>query len=178
MKNIWIITDTHFGHDAMKLACGRPDNHEKRILKAIKKMVLTDDILIHLGDVAFTDADTWHKKLLSTHTYHNWMIIGNHDKGSINHYMKLGWDFVADQIGIERYGKKILLSHKPMELGSFDINIHGHFHNNPRERIEKFESDLLEIYEKPGHTLIKVEHDYNPYTLKNILRGRHRGTFK
>ena len=37
---------------------------------------------------------------------------------------------VCDGLGIEMYGKKILLTHEPVDDEWCDVNIHGHLHGH------------------------------------------------
>jgi len=96
------------------------------ILKGFE-VVNPEDVLIHMGDVAFSDEAKWNIKM--GQCPHPWLVLGNHDSKSIEWYMNKGWRFVSHGILLRRYGLKILLTHKPQQdLGNFDINIHGHLH--------------------------------------------------
>ncbi len=164
----WITTDTHFGHDGIKKFCGRPDNFEQLILKNLVRLVRKEDVLIHLGDVAWTDVAAWHEKLINTVPCRTWLVKGNHDKSSSTWYLERGWDAVVNSLSINRFGKKVLLSHKPMDLGENDINIHGHVHNISEERWAKIEPDLY-AKQTDNHIRIMVEHEYVPYSLKSLV---------
>ena len=50
--NYWITTDTHFGHTNIMKWAERPEGFESLILKNLKHALNSNDILIHLGDVA------------------------------------------------------------------------------------------------------------------------------
>lgn len=161
--NYWLITDTHFGHDKMKLPeySGRPDDFEDRIFKGIYRNVRKGDVLIHLGDVSIHDNRNWHSRYLSTWGIRHWLIRGNHDKKSHKWYMDCGWSFVGDAIVLEMFGKRILLTHKPAPDGDYDINIHGHGHND-----EHHEGD------GPAHgknKLFFIEHEYRPVKLRSFI---------
>ena len=56
---LYLITDTHLGHQNMLKSCGRPARFTNLILDSCRKMVRSNDMLIHLGDVA------WNEKLYS-----------------------------------------------------------------------------------------------------------------
>ena len=49
---LYLITDTHLGHQNMLKSCGRPARFTNLILDSCRKMVRSNDMLIHLGDVA------------------------------------------------------------------------------------------------------------------------------
>ena len=161
--DIWLIADTHFGHKRMKEFCNRPDGFECMILRYIREYVKPDDILIHLGDVSFGDHDEWLAKFMDACAGKKWLLKGNHDEHSLNWFMERGWDFAAEEIGIKLFGKKILFSHIPLfELGRFDLNIHGHHHNNT------WHEDVGKMTDK--HLLIAMEHHYRPVKLEGVIK--------
>ena len=164
----WITTDTHFGHENIKKFCGRPEGFEDLILEGIRKRVKKGDVLIHLGDVAWTSVAEWHERLITVADCRTWLIKGNHDWNSNVWYTERGWDCVCDSMSINRFGKKILLSHEPMSLGENDINIHGHVHNISEEKWAKIEPDLY-AKQTENHIRIMLEHEYVPYTLKSLV---------
>jgi len=84
--------------------------------------------------------------------------------------MEHGWNAITPEFNgiIENY-KRILLSHYPVEYDSkyFDINIHGHFHNNPREN---WEPDLEKLVTKDHHKLFILENEgYQAVELNEFL---------
>jgi len=162
--NIWIITDTHFGHEKIIDFCNRPKNFEKSILKNMQ-CVRDNDVLIHLGDVAWKNEKYWNEIFLKTTKAKKWLVLGNHDKKSITWYLERGWDFVGDTISLDIYGKKILFSHIPIIDIGYDINVHGHFHNISSHY---HEIELIAIRNKK-HYLVYIEHHYRPVTLKSII---------
>ena len=52
---IFVIPDTHLGHENIKKYCNRPDNFEALIEKNWNAAVSDSDTVIHLGDVSFKD---------------------------------------------------------------------------------------------------------------------------
>lgn len=168
-KRIWVTTDTHFGHDKLPFLGEdpRPFDFEWRLLKGYAELIKKDDILVHLGDFAFNEHKAW------AHTFFNhvpckvWLAKGNHDKRSDFWYLDNGFSAVARTFIIKRFGYRIAFSHKPLEdTGYFDVNIHGHFHNNDHRFCEK---DLLG-YLTPKHILLAVEWvNYMPLTLETVL---------
>ena len=154
----WLITDTHYGHDKMVEYCGRPANFEKQITVNWKKMVKPEDVIIHLGDVCI-GSDPLYNHGITWLPGRKILVRGNHDKKSIAWYFNAGWDFVCDSFSMEFAGKNILFSHQPKEIGKFDLNIHGHFHNQlPR---------LLR-----GEWVVSGEKERNHYDLA-ILTDKH-----
>lgn len=160
----WITGDTHLGHDNIAKYCNRPDDYNEKIIEGLS-VLRYDDVLIHLGDVAFKNRG-WEEKYLGNIPCKKWLIIGNHDK-SYTWHLKLGWDWVGESMILYRYGKRIEFSHKPIPAYNCDIQIHGHFHNNPPEYWEGHLKEALSY----KHILLVLENiDYKPIRLENLLR--------
>lgn len=161
--NLWIIADTHFGHDAMMLHCNRPKSFEVAIFANLIHCVGADDVLIHLGDVCIYNDEKWHRLLSDEIPGKKWLIRGNHDKKSMTWYMSHGWDFVADSLGINVFGKRILLTHKPsLDLDGYDVNVHGHLHNTLHHP-----EDVVNT----RHVLFVLEHHYAPMKLRTLVKA-------
>lgn len=168
-KRIWLTTDTHFGHAKM-CQLGeepRPIDFEKRLLDGFAKLIKEDDILVHLGDFVFNEHELWAKAFFASVPCKVWLAKGNHDKRSDFWYLDKGFSAVASTFVIKRFGYKIAFSHKPLEdTGYFDVNIHGHFHDNDHRFWEKYLITRL----TPKHILLAVEWtDYEPVRLKKLL---------
>ena len=160
--NIWLISDTHFGHTILQKYSGRQVNADELILKKIR-VVDYKDLLIHLGDVCIGNDDKWHRKLRSETSATMMLVRGNHDKKSISWYLNRGWNSVVDSFILDMYGYRIAFSHCPLQdNGTFDINIHGHLHNTSRHKYDGILSHK--------HYLIKMEHEYQPVSLKGVIK--------
>lgn len=162
----YLITDTHFNHEAMIEFCGRPENFNEIIMKGLKN--LPDNIyLIHLGDICIGKDEEVHNKLSSL-PYKKILVRGNHDNKSNSWYLEHGWDFVCDQFTFEYGGKKILFSHYPVAWdGYYDLNIHGHFHNSDHRRHEEHFLKLKNGYQK----LLAIEYtNYLPVSLESFIK--------
>lgn len=123
---IYLITDTHLGHENIKKYCNRPDDFEKILEDNLNKTLNNDDLLIHLGDVAFK------KELIEKFCKlpgKKILIKGNHDKCTDSFYMAAGFTLVAEEITLNIEGYRLLFSHRPKFGHEADINIHGHFHS-------------------------------------------------
>lgn len=165
--NYWIIADTHFGHKKITECFGRPEGFEEKIFKNLN-VVQPKDTLIHLGDFCMSRDKYWHIGFITAAPYgKHWLIKGNHDSKSYKWYLEKGWDFVAEQVLINMYGKRILFSHHPQPEGDYDINIHGHLHAN-----EQHHHPELNTVIGPHNHLIAMEHEYKPVTLRSIVEGR------
>lgn len=164
----WIISDTHLGHDKLTTEYHiRPEGFEEKILRNLMTHVMDADILIHLGDICIGKDEFWNNAIRDL-PGRKWLVRGNHDGKSLTWYLSHGWHFVADQITLDAYGKRICFSHEPVhpkecDGGSrFDINIHGHCHaDNHRRADSGFDYQYL----------IALEHDYRPVTLRSIVEA-------
>lgn len=125
---VYVISDTHFGHDKIIEYCNRPKNHEDLLYDSMDR-IKSEDCLVHLGDVCIGDDAIEHEKI-SVISCHKVLVLGNHDTKSWSWYMEHGWDFVCESFKMEYCGKKICFSHKPQPWdGDWEINVHGHLHN-------------------------------------------------
>lgn len=140
MRNIFIVSDTHFGHANMLKFV---DEHGKhfRIFDDVEEMnevmvqnwnsVVTDqDIVYHLGDVYFGDG----AKVLPRLRGSKRLILGNHDEGKDpilqKHFQKiLMWRMFPEF--------DALLTHVPVHpsmiehpMAKVKFNLHGHIHQN------------------------------------------------
>jgi calcineurin-like phosphoesterase family protein len=179
MRQIYITTDTHFGHKKMTEYCGRPDNFEELIFKSLQKVPI-GNTLIHLGDFCFGEDERWNNKFINenTHFFNKILVKGNHDNKSDNWYLDRGWDFVCDSFSIVYKGKKILFSHEPKNILSYDFNIHGHFHNAlPRLLKKEFvvpteeerNKEVLSILTDKHRLLSLEETNYKPALLETLI---------
>jgi calcineurin-like phosphoesterase family protein len=145
MKDIWVISDTHFNHNNIIKYCNRPFETAAQMNDYMVTMwnetVKDGDKVYHLGDVYMGNNEGNVERLLSSLKGQKRLILGNHDNGK-------------DQI-LQRVFKKIdvwrmfpefglLLTHVPVHESSLYrgatgneenpsqlTNIHGHIHDNP-----------------------------------------------
>ena len=165
--NIWLTTDTHFGHKRL-IERGRPEDFEARIWRGLK-LVSASDILIHLGDVSLGNDREHHERLVNEVTAkRKWLIKGNHDDRSNAWYMDRGWDMVCDQLTYTFEGKRIVFSHCPTAWdGAYDWNFHGHFHDSDHRRLEP---EFVAIAH-PRQKLLALEYtDYKPVLLQHAIK--------
>lgn len=124
----YVISDTHFNHDAIVKYCMRPHDHEAKLLDSINK-IKSEDCLIHLGDICIGEDQMTHA-FIKDLKCRKILVMGNHDSKSWSWYMEHGWDFVCDSFKLKYAGKNICFSHKPQPWdGDWEINVHGHLHN-------------------------------------------------
>jgi len=170
----YIITDTHLGHGNMPKFCGRPEGFSEQIINNLLKLKCTSkDTLIHLGDVCWYDDIDWNNKITGTTKCKTVIVRGNHDKHSYSWYTDNGWDFCCETFTLDIYGKKVLFSHKPQKDGDYDVNIHGHFHNNTHHSHEPY----LKSLKTSKHYLVFMEHTYQPVNLRTIINDFNNGKY-
>lgn len=155
-QQIWLTTDTHFGHANMVKLCHRPEDFEKKIIDNWYQVVKPDDIVIHLGDV------TWHVKdylddVVAKLPGKKILVRGNHDEKSLMYYMKHGFDLAVDSLSMKYRGLDILFTHEPKIFHEHDINIHGHLHNNTLELSEPYSLYYLISLENNGYTMTNLD---------------------
>ena len=161
MSKIYVISDTHFGHANIINFCNRPfanvDVMDECLVDNWNSTVSDQDIVYHLGDVAFSGA----KEILPRLKGKKRLVLGNHDNPKsptlLNTFQKIMlWRPFPE------YG--VILSHMPLldrGLGGGKtyrelINIHGHIHHKASP------SD--------GHINVSVEWtDYRPLELEKVL---------
>lgn len=148
MKNIWLISDTHFGHaNILNFIDSRTglkvrdfasvDEMDECMLDNWNAVVKPGDKVYHLGDVFFGDRSRFTKFWPKLNGSKN-LIVGNHDDIK---YLAAGGFF--KQVYLERKFKdeRLHLSHIPLHQsqheagvpgsGKLYVNVHGHIHGNP-----------------------------------------------
>ena len=118
--SIYIISDPHFGDKDCKSIDRNwitPEEH----VNIINKNIYKNDTLICLGDCGdlsyFSKINAKHKVL----------IKGNHDEGKKKRYYEI-FDEVYD--GPLFIAPKLVLSHEPLPVMPYYLNIHGHDHSD------------------------------------------------
>jgi calcineurin-like phosphoesterase family protein len=141
-KQIWFTSDTHFFHRNIIKYCqasrGRFKDEEEMndaIISAWNNRVGENDIVYHLGDVAF-GAAIKAAAILSRLNGKKILIKGNHDDRHLKSYQFVNsWDYVADSyLEIMIDDIPVTLCHYPMiewnhmHRGSY--HLYGHVHGN------------------------------------------------
>jgi len=160
----WVTTDTHIGHKNIQKYCNRPANCDDLIIQGLS-VLKEGDILIHLGDVAFNN---WGEETYLSaipEGVKKWLVLGNHDKKP-SYHLRQGWDWVGRSMRMKRFGKVIQFSHVPIPSYNCDIQLHGHFHNNPAKY---WEGHLKQVIDSKHRLLILEEVDYKPVLLEKLV---------
>lgn len=140
-RNIWVISDTHFGHYNIvhKFDPPRPFSTTKEMDEALvsnwNEVVKPGDKVYHLGDVFFGSRDLFIKNWSLLHGRKR-LIVGNHDDVK---WLSNGAFF--DKVGLWRMFPEfgLILTHVPLHptslgegrwKGKSFKNVHGHTHFN------------------------------------------------
>lgn len=136
MAQIFVISDTHFGHTRVIEYDNRPFKTVYDMWTTMRdnwnSVVTSDDIVYHLGDVAF-GSPGYTNELISELNGYKILIRGNHD-GSLSRASKLGFNEVYDNLVID---DDIYLIHDPHKNGlgklvytpaNIKTILHGHLH--------------------------------------------------
>lgn len=138
MSNLWLISDTHFGHDAVyskfKRADGSPlrpwaetaEQGDAIIRETWNARVQPRDKVIHLGDVSIPRKGL---KMLEGLNGRKVLIRGNHDIFKLKDYS----NYFEDILGTCKTAD-FILTHYPIHAESIPAwckgIIHGHTHSN------------------------------------------------
>ena len=132
---IFIISDTHFGHENIIKYCNRPfasvEEMDAAMIKNWNSTVSNNDVVLHLGDVALGNKDRA-KEIISQLHGKKILIMGNHDNWSEEFYREAGFHTVSRFPIL--YDGFYLLSHAPLVLSETTpyFNFYGHVHNDNR----------------------------------------------
>jgi calcineurin-like phosphoesterase family protein len=170
-SDVFVISDTHFGHANMcKFVF--PDGSKVRPFNSVKEMdeamiekwnstVKPKDKVYHLGDVAIP-----RKSLALLERLHGKKVLirGNHDIFKLEDYAKYFKDIRAFHVL-----NGCIFTHAPlhpMSLEKFGCNIHGHTHTN----IVKKPSEIGGMERDQSYLNVCVEYtDYAPLPLDEVF---------
>lgn len=155
-RNIWVISDTHFGHEnILKFKDSKTGNFvrghlfdnvdqmDDYMLTKWNETVSEGDIVYHLGDVFMGDKARF-SKLFPKLKGSKRLIVGNHD--DIKFLSSGGW-FKKVMMWRMFPEFKLIMSHVPLHQSNLlkltdkggvwpddcetYLNVHGHIHQNP-----------------------------------------------
>lgn len=139
MRDIWLISDTHFFHENIIRYCNRPfDNAQhmnEQLLDNWNSVVKPGDKVYHLGDVFLggKDGQEEFKKFWPRLNGKKRLVVGNHDNIK---FLSNGGFF--EKVMLWRWFDELLFTHvptHPTSLGEarvgYDrvVNVHGHTHD-------------------------------------------------
>lgn len=139
LRNIFVVSDTHFGHanilkftdsttgERIRPQFSSVEEMDEHMVERWNSVVKDEDIVYHLGDVYFEHGH----KVLSRLKGRKRLILGNHDNGKSSHLQAnfqkiLMWRMFPEH--------NCVLTHVPIhESGMYKVryNLHGHIHQNP-----------------------------------------------
>lgn len=143
VRRIWLISDTHFGHENMyrfttsdgvtrvRARFNSATEGDTYMIDRWNSTVSPTDHVYHIGDVA-VGRPSWSRdrfvKFIRNLHGHKRLVLGNHDRLNIRSYIDAGFQKI---VGMHRLFD-CWLTHAPvheMQLGEKVLgNIHGHIH--------------------------------------------------
>ena len=174
-KNAHLFTDPHFNHPRLVEKGLRTAGYEELVAESWRTRVQPQDRVYCLGDVCMKAEASAHDKFVKPMPGYKILIRGNHDKQRDTWYLSHGWDEVHDSLllttTVNGRHTRVLLSHAPTpdEGNKWDINVHGHFHNDAHRANEPAN---LAIY-TTKHRLLALECvGYELISFVDFLEGR------
>jgi calcineurin-like phosphoesterase family protein len=162
---IWVISDTHFGHEniykftsfdgvtRVRASFESALEADREMVQRWNSVVRPEDHVWHLGDVTMGSDLRIIKELLG----HKRLLLGNHDRCDVRAYREAGFQKVQSYRFCDRWGIMSHIPLHPMSLGD-KINIHGHIHER-----EAF---------GPQYKNVSVEQiNYTPVLLEALKNG-------
>lgn len=169
MPNVFITSDTHFGHlgvckflrdDGTKLRpWDTPEEMDEEMIKRWNDTVRPNDKVYHLGDVVIN-----RKALKTLHRLNGDKVLikGNHDIFRLEEYIEHFRDIRAYHVM-----NNIIFSHIPVHPGSkgrFKANVHGHTHYN---KVMTMDGNFID----PWYYCACVEQtDFRPIALEEVYK--------
>lgn len=138
MRNIYVISDTHLGHENILKFTGVEGHYLRGQFQNVDQMddyietkwnerVKQGDIVYHLGDVFFGPKERFEERFKRFHGLKR-LVVGNHD--DVPYLVRTGF---FQKVTMWRIFKEhgIVLSHVPLHRDSIKaglVNVHGHIH--------------------------------------------------
>jgi calcineurin-like phosphoesterase family protein len=155
MANVFLISDTHFGHTNIIKYCDRPfanvDEMDGALIKNWNSVVGPQDKVYHLGDVTLSTKKMWIMDQLNGKKI---LIKGNHDIFPLKVYTP----YFKDIRGSHEIAG-LLLTHIPVHKSQFTrykANVHGHLHEKT-------------LKERGYYSVCVEQINYTPIALDDLL---------
>lgn len=164
MAEIFIISDTHFGHKNIIEYGNRPfqsvEEMDAVMIANWNMWVKPNSHIYHLGDVVM-GSETLHRIMPRLNGVKR-LILGNHDNiAPIKQYAQY-----FSKILMWRKFDDLILTHVPIHRESFGkakVNVHGHTHQHPAY--------------PGGYINMCVEHtNYHPWALDDVMQAARKLT--
>jgi calcineurin-like phosphoesterase family protein len=175
--NTFLISDTHFGHEATCTKFTKPDGEPLRPFTNAEEMnealvakwnavVGEDDIIYHLGDVVMSHR---HLHIMGRLNGTKHLIAGNHDPLTGKNARKFNFGDYFETISSMKELSGMILTHVPIHPQSLDrwgVNVHGHLH---AMQVMKGHGDQVTGTPDPRYLCISVEHtNFEPISLEDV----------
>lgn len=164
MRDLWFISDTHFGHekilgfkdDSGNIIRKFPsiEDHDNHIIEKWNSTIKPRDIVYHLGDV-FQGQKSNFLKIFSTLHGSKRLLLGNHDDGK---FMAKSGQFQKVNLWRMFRDHGILAGHVPFHESALKLktdrpllNVHGHIHHNLSPTVNHFNVSCEAIDYTPIH---------------------------
>ena len=168
----FFTADTHFNHSRIIQYCNRPfaDAHDmnETLIANWNNVVGYDDVVYHLGDFAFGDADQVNDVMQRLNFKHFHFIKGNHDKPflkwfyAVSHGMGTKITIYPEFLETKIEGHQFVLCHYAMKVWNQShrgaLHLYGHSHGTLPDDTNSKSFD------------VGVDcHDYHPISLDRVL---------
>jgi calcineurin-like phosphoesterase family protein len=191
MLRIWVISDTHFGHQNMYrftkndgITRIRPEfedcfEADRAMIERWNALVTPEDHVWHLGDIGMGQPPKYYHEIVRELKGQKRVILGNHDKFKMQEYIAMGFQKVMGSA----YKDGIWLTHIPVHpdgLYGGRINAHGHIHERHITKVRPKDFNDLgiaaewETFKDSRYVNVCVEQtNYAPIRLEEV-RQRHQ----
>lgn len=132
-RDIWVISDNHFGHHNIIRYCDRPfdsvDHMNEIMIQNWNSVVKDGDIVYNLGDIYIGGSGQVLHRLKGRKR----LILGNHDNGK-DQYLQRHFQKIDVWRMFPEFG--LVLTHVPIHMGEdesirkYELCVHGHIHQH------------------------------------------------
>ena len=159
MSNIFITSDTHFWHTNIIKYCNRPfesvEEMNEKLIENWNSIVNKYDTVYHLGDFCIGGRQQIYD-LVHRLKGNIKLIKGNHDSHSNKFFRECGFKEVYDLPIL--LNNKYLLSHTPINVSDYIINLYGHVHTDSR----------YDTYTYNSVCMCVERHEYKPVAFEYV----------
>jgi len=158
----YVISDTHWYHNALIRTCGRPDNHTQLSIENWRKVVPPCATIYHLGDVILYKLPDL-PDILRSLPGRKILVLGNHDCKTKTWYRRAGFEEVHDCLTVG----DLLLTHRPSRYlpPGCVLNLHGHVHT--RDNYTRYPHSVPVVLEHLNYTPARIADLIAPYASTN-----------
>lgn len=181
MSNIFLISDTHWGHAAAVTHFKREDGSPLRDFESAEqcdefmveqwnKVVRPQDKVYHLGDVVMPKNHRRLDEIMPRLNGVKVLIKGNHDELKPARYLEYFKDIRGSHLL-----DNLVLTHVPVHPASllrWRGNIHGHLHYHTVKKAHHFQGDTIMYHDQtddPKYFCVSVERiNYTPIPFETV----------